>query len=280
MFFGVQLFGILADWTGDVLDALKMVKEAGASSIEPCIAPEEVKEGYEHVVWPADWLMENAEKIKALGLKISSAHVFAKNPAVHAEKLTMLAEKTGITQYVLKTPTDLSPESLQQGALIYMKLADELAPAGISLLLHNEWTDIDAKIAGKTAYEHFTDLCLGKVFMQVDAGWVMYAGEDPEAFLMRNAYRVKSLHYKDFTETDGKKVQTSPGTGTLDCRACYRFATAYEVPQLIDQDSFTGDKKEALTAAITYLDRLKNTRERSVSYLNTYNIETGEIKVL
>ena len=61
---------------------------------------------------------------------------------------------------------------MQQTALNYMKAADMLETFGVRLLLHNEAGDIQAKIAGKTAYEHLLDLCMGKVGAQVDVGWV------------------------------------------------------------------------------------------------------------
>lgn len=112
------------------------------------------------------------------------------------DKLKAIAEKTGLKQFVVKTPENSTESILQQTALNYMKAADMLETFGVRLLLHNEAGDIQTKIAGKTAYEHLLDLCMGKVGAQVDVGWVQFGGEDPVAFLERNAARVQSVHHK------------------------------------------------------------------------------------
>lgn len=279
MKFGVQLFGPLRGMEGDVLGCLRALANAGLTEIEPCVSPEPVP-GLERMVWTFDWLAAHGEEIAGMGLGVRSAHVFAPSLAGAMGGLKALARKVGIRQYVVKSPRETSRASLQQAALAYMQAADELAGEGVSLLLHNEGHDIQEKIAGKTAYEYLLDLCQGKVLAQVDTGWVQFGGEDPVGFLKRNAGRVKSLHHKDFPANAREPVDVPLGTGGLDLAGCFRLGVAWGVPQMVDQEHFGPDVPGELAGTLKMLNGLAGNREKTASYLNTYDIETGEVKVL
>lgn len=279
MKFGVQLYGPLNSMQGEVMDKLRGLAEAGITEIEPCVT-EKTFSGMEGVFWPIGWLMEHSDEILGLGLKIKSAHVFAENLAKFVPQMVKLAEKAGIRQYVVKTPRDMDALTLHQAALNYMKAADALAEAGVMLLLHNEAADIQTKIAGKSAYEHLLDLCMGKVFAQVDVGWVKFGREEPMEFLKRNSWRVKSIHHKDFGP--GKEpVDVPVCTGIMDLELCFGFAMARDIPQVIDQEHFGADVPVELAAACGRLSGYSYaSRKNTASYLNTYNILTEQVEVL
>lgn len=280
MKFGVQLYGPLNTMAGNVMENLKALARAGVTEIEPCVTVETFP-APESVIWPIDWLMKHGDEILDMGLKINSIHVFAENLSGAMEKLKALAKKLGLRQYVVKTPGEISDISLQQAALIYRKAADELAEAGVSLLLHNEAADIRTKIAGKTAYERLLDLCMGKVSAQVDVGWVRFGGENPAEFLQRNAWRVKSIHYKDFPAGGTEPVDVPAGAGCVDLQACFSFAQHRDIPQLIDQEHFGGDVPGELAAVSRMLNGFPySSRRNTVSYLNIYDVETGCVKTL
>lgn len=280
MKFGMQLYGPLSNMRGEVLERLRALAQAGITEVEPCVdmggfgwRPE--------VIWPSGWLMEHADEIKGMGLKINSVHVFSGNIAGVTDELKSLAEKVGFRQAVVKTPGDISETSLHQAALTYMKAADELGEAGIDLLLHNEAADIQTKIAGKTAYERLLDLCMGKVSAQVDVGWVQFGGEDPVDFLHRNGWRVKSVHYKDFPAGAAEPVDVPIGAGGVGLAECFRFAQHRDIPQLIDQEHFGPDVPGELAKSCQLLNSfVYSGRADTVSYLNTYDIESGEVKTL
>lgn len=170
MKFGVQLYGPLNNMQGEVLEKLSALAKAGITEIEPCVTTGPIL-GPEDVIWPADWLLAHVKEIRDMGLRIVSIHVFAENLVRSMDKLKAIAEKTGLKQFVVKTPENSTESILQQTALNYMKAADMLETFGVRLLLHNEAGDIQTKIAGKTAYEHLLDLCMGKVGAQVDVGF-------------------------------------------------------------------------------------------------------------
>ena len=276
---GIQLWGILKDGKADAVAVLKALRGMGYAHIEPCVSLERI-EGYDHVIWPADWLRAHFAEIAGMGLEIRSCHAFAANIAADAPKLADLARELGIRRFVVKTPQSVTDESLQQTAMNYMRAADVLAGAGAELLLHNEVADIAVKTADTTIYEHLLDLCLGRVGAQVDVGWVLAAGEDPEAFLWRNAARVKSLHFKDFVSDERPLRETPPGSGVLDTAACFQFARAHGCDQVVDMDAFSDDPLTDLARARENLGQLIQCRENTLSYLNALDVETGAVRTL
>ena len=278
MKFGINLYGILKD-RKDVLPALKELRALGYSSIEPCVAPG-VIEGQAHVFWPMTWLKENLSEIHEMGLALTSVHLVGWNAATQREQLNDLAKTCGIRHFVVKSPAALTEEAIQQTAMEYMTLADTLEDAGAAVLIHNEGTDIEKHFAGQTAYEYLLSQCLGKVYAQVDAGWALVAGEDPERLLWRLGSLVHSLHYKDFGMVSGKMCPIPVGGGDLDVTACFQFARAAGIPQLIDLDDFGPDPTADLQASLQALANRTQDRLPSVSYLNTLDVETGEIKTL
>ncbi len=274
MRFGVQSFGTLKSNKDDLSALFKKIRGMGYQLFEPCISFFEIPE-LENI-WDYEKYDEYDRMLRDAGLKVLSCHIFSQNLFKDSEKIKRLISEYGIKQFVLKTPEDVSNENLSRTAMEYMRLADAISEVGGEVLIHNESADIEKKSHGKTVYEHLLDLCLGKVYAQVDAGWAMYGGEDPEKLLWRNAYRVKSLHYKDFSG----KEECMIGRGDLDVNACFRFARAMGIPQLGDQDSFAGEVTDELKAVFDMLNGLGQSRDKSISFLNTYNVETGEIKVL
>ena len=275
MRFGVQGFGALKSTDTDLSEFFRIIKSRGFQVFEPCISFFPI-EGMERMIWQYEKYPEYAGLLSEAGLEVASCHVFSLDLVKDAKKMKALAKDFGITQFVFKSPQDLGYESLQKTAMDYMRLADELEEAGAMVLIHNEADDIRTRVQGKTAYEYLLDLCLGKVYAQVDAGWAMYGGEDPVALLWRNAYRIKSVHYKDFS---GEK-EVPIGTGSLPLADCLQFARAMGLVQIGDSDSYTDDFDNDIKELAGRLGMLGQSRDHSVSYLNTYDVETGEIKVL
>ena len=235
-------------------------------------------------------MIAHAEEIREIGLTIRSIHFFAKNPAGQVELLKKIKEVTDLAQIVVKPPTSFDLVSLEETAISLMAAADAMAPFGINVLIHNEGKEIAAKVSGmemdghsgNSVYEYLVDRCQGKVFMQVDAGWVMIAGEDPLAFLRRNVYRVKSIHFKDFLKgamlDDPHDVTI--GTGALDVAGIFRFAVGHRIPMILDQEHYGSDIAGDLGALHQMLNGYAAKRGDCVSFLHTYDIVNGEVKTL
>lgn len=279
MRFGVQLFGVLNGNQKKEEEIFRLLRETGVGFVEPCITTGRI-EGFENVIWTTEHFEELMPLLKENGLTAVSCHIFSRDLSADIERLRYLADVCGIRQFVVKSPQDLSERSLQETALNYIQTAQKLAGSGAELLVHNEAADIRTRIGGRTAYEYLLDLCLGRVGAQIDAGWALYAGEDPEALLWRNKERVKSVHYKDFSVPGDPDSETAVGEGKLDLSACFQFARAFGLPQICDQDSAADDIFHDIHAFVNRMGELGQTREHSVSYLNVLDTETGKVKTL
>ena len=276
MYFGIQLFGIMNTLKDRPAEEIfNRLHEAGASFAEPCIATFSIP-GLEHAFWTVDAFHDTyLPLLNEAGLAPVSVHFASRSLLAELPVIRRLAEQDGIRQFVVKSPQDLSKKSLQQTAIMYTSAADRMKEFGAELLLHNEKADIETRIDGRTAYEYLLDLCLGRVYAQVDAGWLMAAGADPEAFLWRNKDRVRSVHYKDFR--NGKETPVSQGD--LPLGPVFQFARAFGLPQILDQDS-GADMLGETAVAVQKLQSLNQIRPDSVSYLNILDTETGEVTTL
>lgn len=271
---GVQLFGVLAHAGVPAAEALARLRDMGYTHVEPCLALDPIG-AYAHVIWPLDDFDGYMQTIAELGLRVDSVHIFGKALNAHAPLLCGLAKKWGIRAFVVKLPGEMTDLQLQETSIAWLTLADALREAGVCLLLHNEKADIAARVDGKTLCEHMLDLCQGRVGLQADVGWVLAGGEDPVRFLRRNRELVRSVHFKDF---DAAGNAVAVGEGALPLQACFAFARAHGLPQLIDQDSFTGDPFAALDAIRRRFSALSGSRADTVSYLNIMDFDTGEIR--
>ena len=275
---GINLYGVLKD-RKDTMAALAQLRALGYAAVEPCVAPEAIP-GWEHVFWPETWFRAHLAEIRAMGFGVTSVHPVGWDAATQRARLAALAADCGLRQLVVKSPAELTETALQQASMAYMSLADALKDVGAELLLHNERADIEARLAGRSAYERLLALCHGKVGAQVDAGWALAGGEDPAALLWRLGAAVRSLHHKDLRLADGGPVFTPLGAGDVDVTACLQFARAMGIPQVVDMDAFGPDPMADLGESLRALASRTQARLPSASYLNTLDVETGELRVL
>lgn len=273
MHLGAQLFGVLANTSLPAAEALKRLAEIGYTHVEPCLALDPLGV-WERVIWPLADFDGYMRTVAAVGLRTDTVHIFGKHLNVHADTLCALAKRWGIRGFVVKVPEKADATRLHETSIEWMTLADALEEAGAFLLIHNEAADIAQKASGRTLCEAMLDLCQGRVGLQADVGWVMAGGEDPLGFLRRNRDLVKSVHFKDF---DAAGNPATVGEGVLPLMDCFAFARAHGLPQIVDQDSFRGDVFEDMAVIRARFDQMAGERERTVSYLNIMDIESGVV---
>ena len=96
----------------------------------------------------------------------------------------------------------------------------------------------------------------GTVFLELDLGWVWYAGADPLALLERAGGRAPLVHVKDMRK-DGDPVHVPLGAGEVDYGGLMVAAAAAGVEWLIlEQDETYGRGFEAVGDSIAELTRL------------------------
>lgn len=279
MRFGVQMYGINPVFLRDKAYFLSRITAAGYRYLEPCLMLTEIP-ALKDRAWTPEDLEANQPLLKKYGVKIHSCHVFSQDIQADLKLLIPLAKQYGIEQVVLPCPNF---QSAEEGALCARKLtaaANALKAEGMELLLHNDKADSSARIDGVIAYEWLLGQCADSVGAQVDVGWLLYGGTDPESFLWRNREKVRSLHYKDMEQSGSGMTEIGVGRGLVDMTACFQFARAVEIIQLVDQDSSRGDFLADLDFVGERFRELAQVRDRTRSRLCVLDTETGEVTTL
>ena len=212
MIYGIQTWGIrslIKDHTDELYQKLS---GAGISHIEPCVAIGYLG-GFEQIIWSVDECIREYQKMQQYGLSIESVHLFAVDLLDLTEEIRRLLTAVPVRQVVVKTPQDLTRKGLLEGAFEYMALSDCLSDLGVKVAVHNEAAEIRTKIDDLSAYEWLIKMGQGKIFMQVDTGWLQAGGEDPESFLWRNKEAVSSVHFKDFADFSDLLTEVPYGNG-------------------------------------------------------------------
>ena len=280
MRFGVQMFGLGRAWHADPEGLYAGLRRARCASVEPCVCFGEKPEWARDFpgLWSGSGLLDELPRLKAYGLEVYSAHVFADSPGPALADMVRLARSAGLRQIVLKAPASLDRETLSAFAGELIPVSEALAAEGVQVLLHKEDREIRARIDGMSAMEWLLHRCGGRIGLQAAVGWLLAGGEDPEAFLWRNEAYVRSLHWKDFIiSADGSFRETPIGSGSLDTAACFRFARAHGIGQIADMDSGT---PENAADALALLWSLRNERGGTSSTLCVLDVDNGGVTEL
>ncbi len=276
MIIGIQLYGPVAKGTLGAKELFEGFKKIGINRVEPCITLD--GESGAPSFWTIEQCGEYFPMLNEIGLEVISCHVSSNDYLATIPVMIKLAQAYNIKHFVVGVAgTDIV--ALQERAFVYRQVAEALEPYGARLLLHNGKHDISAKVQGMTAYEYMTDICLGKVGMQFDTGWAARGGEDPMAFIMRNAQRIESLHFKDFDMSVDTDVDTCIGQGTLDNEMFMQFGRATGIPLFIDADAYDNVLEDA-SKSYRYLMDIGQQRPNTISFLNIYDTKTGKVSVV
>lgn len=279
MRFGLQMFGLTPLFNKDKKSFLSTTSALGYRYIEPCVSGSDIPAISEHL-WSLSELEDNYNLLKEYGFSIYSIHFLTQDVLSELSVIADICAKYNIKQVIVPTPSVISKEVFSDGAQKLIKASVLLEEAGVDLLIHNSEDNSVGRIDGISAYEWMLKECDGAIGAQVDVGWLLYGGIDPEKFLWDNKEYVESLHYKDFEGAPGSYTETAVGTGLVDMMACFQFARYEEIIQYVDQDSTKCDMFDDLKNAMAQFGALSQGRENSRSTLCIMDIETGTVTEL
>jgi len=98
------------------------------------------------------------------------------------------------------------------------EFAVKLAPHGMSIGYHNHAQEF-ADFQGSTYWDIIAKSTTENVVLQIDAGWVNYAGKDPVKYVRRYPGRTLTTHYKVRTHEDSQNITPIIGQDTSDWAA-------------------------------------------------------------
>lgn len=174
----------------------------------------------------------------ANGIRVPYSHIGG--ALTHTSAVAAIARTLGIETVIVALPSEFSgqrdgrpgmvpAESRAQLDALAAKLdrvGREYRNEGLTFGYHNHHVEF-MPVDGVTPYDYLmsnTDPALVKI--ELDVGWLAYAGVDPVAYLRRHAGRVISCHLKDYAPTIDTDVPqrklVAPGAGTIDFAAVLR----------------------------------------------------------
>jgi sugar phosphate isomerase/epimerase len=142
----------------------------------------------------------------------------------------------------------------------YLRLAEVLNQVGetvkqegLQLAYHNHNFEFDQKFDGKPALEILFDETAPELVQgEIDTYWVLFAGQDPLAFMGKYPGRFPLIHIKDMEKEDRSFAPI--GTGILPLDAIVQAAPAAGAKYLIvEQDTTKGPSLDAVRISITNL---------------------------
>lgn len=134
--------------------------------------------------------------------------------------------------------------------------APEARDAGLRLGYHNHDFEFIKDADGILPFDRIaesTDPSL--VSLEVDAGWVAYAGQDPVAVIEQYAGRVPLIHAKE-EQIDGVEDLPAPGSGPLPWKEIVAAGNAAGTEYLIAEDDKPLDSMKTAKEAFENLTKL------------------------
>ena len=154
------------------------------------------------------------------GMVVSSAHVHFKflSPE-NFDKTVAFYQTVGCKN--LFVPMDRrawDPEGVKQVVAELNELSEKLAPYGITFGYHNHAQEF-ADYKDATYWDFIARSTSENVTLQLDVGWVTYAGKDPVEYVRRYPGRTLATHYKIRTPEGVENLTPIIGQDTIDWAA-------------------------------------------------------------
>lgn len=263
---GVNLWGLYREIGEDFDNVLMKLKQAGFTSVEGCIffpngregEQSEAKQHVSNSIWWYENAAEKIEKVRSAGLTFCCAHVMtaAATEEEYNRVIPCIREfgrKNQIKCFVisvLKGAEEIKPylTSLQ-------RLAKGLKEDGIQFVYHNHEMEC-VEENGYCALDLIMQSC-PDVNLELDVGWVQFAGKNAVDFMKRYQDRITLLHLKDIEENacqeNRSECFTAIGEGSLPLKEILKEknnCSLIEHGIVIDQDAARGDFLEELAKGI------------------------------
>lgn len=140
----------------------------------------------------------------------------------------------------------------------FEKFGKRFRDAGIQFAYHNHDFEFEVEIDGQIVFDALYERIDAELLkVEMDIGWVQYAGKDPLAYIQKYAGRLPLLHLKDYRQNEAVKIDTVElGRGELPLGQIIGAASEADVEWLIvEQDVCANPPLEAVAESMEWLKK-------------------------
>ena len=264
---GVNTYGLSSALSGESEQIWDELKTMGVSAIEPWFFFGSDDLQLKH----SDWMEKTGfifwkdaarriVEIRSHGLKVQGGHfasteLLGEGRDLVAEQMVRLAKECGLKYYCLSLMVSAIQEAEKYiPALRY--IAEKLAEEGIELLYHNHESEL-VDDSNDTVLAYFLRE-IPAMKLELDVGWVFYAGKDPVEIMRLYREKLRIIHFKDITsdacQENREHCFTAIGEGAIPLQEIIQEAEhlpqLYEIGYVIDQDRSETDILQDTKASV------------------------------
>lgn len=241
---GLQMYTVREDLAKDFRGTLRKIAGMGYEGVEFA--------GYGDI--PAQ---EMKELLDSLGLEAFGSHVglanLEKDLQGEIEYLKTIGAKYAIVPHVNEEQRSDWNKLFEQ----FKVIGEEMKKHGLIFGYHNHAFEFEEKMEGSYVFDSmFAQVNADLLKVEMDIGWVQYAGEEPTQYIHKYTGRLPLLHLKDFRKSEpGTPIDTVElGEGDLDLSAVIQAASDAEVEWLVvEQDRCENPPLQSVETSLNWL---------------------------
>jgi sugar phosphate isomerase/epimerase len=241
---GLQLYTVRTMTANDMIGTLEKLAEAGYDTVETA--------GYGN---------SNPRDIRAaldrLGMSAVGAHVALSRIENEFNTVAQEMQELGCRHLIVPwlPPEERGPDGINHLIAVLNDVAPKSAASGLRLGYHNHEFEFD-NVNGETVFDHIaqsTDPSL--VSLEIDVGWVAFAGHDPVELIQNYAGRVPLIHAKEMQGGESADLP-APGSGPLPWREIVNAAAAAGTECMVVEDDQPSDPLRTAREGLANMQRL------------------------
>lgn len=241
---GLQMYTVREDTAKDFRGTLRRVAEMGYEGVEFA--------GYGDI--PAQ---EMKELLDELGIQAFGSHVGWKklqdDLQGEIDYLKTIGAKYAIVPHLDEEQRKDWKKLFEEFAVV----GEEMSKQGLIFGYHNHAFEFEDKMDGSYVFDAMFDQVDAKLLkVEMDIGWVQYAGEEPIQYIHKYAGRLPLLHLKDFRKGEpGTPIDTVElGQGDLNLIDVIQAASEADVEWIIvEQDKCANPPVQSVETSMKWL---------------------------
>jgi sugar phosphate isomerase/epimerase len=244
---GIQLYTVRKEMLADAVGTLKQLAKIGYKEIESAKS----EKGNYYGLKPK----EIKSICNGLGMSLISGHVHIDNDWQQSVDDAAEVGQPYLIASVLPV-NGQTVENYKRSAEIFVKAGETCKKSNIAFGYHNHSSEFE-KVDGQVLYDILLDSTDPElVKMELDLGWVIASGVDPQVYFNKYPGRFPLWHLKDMDKK--QKQSTEFGKGDVNIAALFDNAAKSGLKHFfIEQEEYTHTALESSKYDFDYLENLK-----------------------